>query len=48
MQSTLNIKLFNARFRDQTTKQAKIQKNLNKKREIAQLKNQNQLNSNHD
>ena len=48
MQSTLDIKLSNARSRDQTTKQTKTRKNLNKKHQIAQLKIQNQLNSKHD
>ena len=48
MQSTLDIKLSNARFRDQAAKQAKTRKNLNKAYEIVQLKTQNQLNSKHD
>ena len=48
MQSTLDIKLSNARFRDQTVKQTKTRKNLDKEHQIAQLKTQNQLNSKHD
>ena len=48
MQSTLDIKLSNARFRNQTIKETKTRKNLNKAHEIAQLKIQNQLNSKHD
>ena len=43
MQSTLDIKLSNARFKDQTAKQTKTQKTLNKQHEFAQLKTQNQL-----
>ena len=38
MQSTLNIKFSNVRFRDQTVKQTKTQKTLNKQHEFAQLK----------
>ena len=48
MQSTLDIELSNARFRDQTAKQTRTRKNLNKAQQIAQLKIQNQLNSKHD
>ena len=48
MQSTFDIKFSNVRFRNQTIKQAKTRKNLNKKHQIAQLKIQNQLNSKHN
>ena len=48
MQSTLDIKLSNARFKNQTIKQTKKRDSLNKEHEIAQLKTQNQLNSKHD
>ena len=48
MQSTLDIKLSNARSRDQTVKQIRSRVNLNKKHQMTQLKTQNQLNSNHD
>ena len=48
MQSTFNIKLSNTRFKNQTAKQTKTQKTLNKQYEFAQLKAQNQLKSKHD
>ena len=48
MQSTLDIKFSNARFRDQTIKQTKTRKILNKQHEFVQLKTQNQLNSKYD
>ena len=48
MQSTLDIKLSNARFRNQTVKQIRSRVNFNKKHQMTQLKAQNQLNSNHD
>ena len=38
MQTIFNITFSNTRFRDQTIKQTKFRKNLNKKHEIAQLK----------
>ena len=48
MQSTLDIELSNARFRDQAARYARTRKTLNEKHEFAQLKTQNQLNSKHD
>ena len=48
MQSIFDIKFSNARFRDQTVKQTKTRKILNKQHEFAQLKTQNQLNSKHN
>ena len=48
MQSTLDIKLSNVRSRNQTIKQIKTRKNLNKQHEFAQLETQNQLNTKHD
>ena len=48
MQSTLDIKLSNTWFKDQTAKQTKTQKTLNKQHKFAQLKTQNQLKSKHD
>ena len=48
MQSTLDIKLSNARFRDQAVRQIKSRVSLNKKHQMTQLKIQNQLNSNYD
>ena len=47
MQSTLDINLSSAWFRDQAARQARTRKNLNEEHQIAQLKTQNQLNSKH-
>ena len=48
MQLMFDIKLSNVRSQNQTIKQAKTRKNLNKAHQIVQLKTQNQLNSKHD
>ena len=48
MQSTLDVELSNARFRNQAIRRMRTRKSLNKQHELTQLKTQNQLNSKHD